>query len=382
MASTIAFKQIEKFAYRITRQTNIRHLNWSKTFRDRVESEIITPLDDSCPALISNAFSSYDTAVNCEDQVAIVIQRSEKTEELEQADSVRDNTWLGIKTMAESLQRIGTAEQKAAAKRFLSSADTHNIGISQRYEDETEHLRQFIQQCEGSLATDVETLGLTSLIAQLKTENEAVHQIIVERNTEASAADPTAMQTARTDVDDLYKQLVMIINAFAIAEWEQGQSPYDTAIDRINADIDYYDKHVFQKESKKKDDGQGGGGEGSSDSDDQGDDSGDQGGGGGDQTQGYALTISTSGTGSATVTSNGSSISSGTALAEDAEVEIGITPAAGNTPTASVNGSDIELSESGGVYTGNFAMPGQASTLVINTGTSGNNSSPDGLDKD
>lgn len=125
-----------------------------------------------------------------------------------------------------------------------------------------------------------------------------------------------------------------------------------------------------------------GGGEGSSDSDDQGDDSGDQGGGGGDQTQGYALTISTSGTGSATVTSNGSSISSGTALAEDAEVEIGITPAAGNTPTASVNGSDIELSESGGVYTGNFAMPGQASTLVINTGTSGNNSSPDGLDKD
>lgn len=36
----------------------------------------------------------------------------------------------------------------------------------------------------------------------------------------------------------------------------------------------------------------------------------------------------------------------------------------------------------GGVYTGNFAMPGQASTLVINTGTSGNNSSPDGLDKD
>ena len=28
----------------------------------------------------------------------------------------------------------------------------------------------------------------------------------------------------------------------------------------------------------------------------------------------------------------------------------------------------IELTEDGGVYTGSFAMPGQASTLVINTG--------------
>ena len=41
------------------------------------------------------------------------------------------------------------------------------------------------------------------------------------------------------------------------------------------------------------------------------------------------------------------------------------------TSGASLNGSSIELTESDGVYTGNFAMPGQASTLVINTGTTG-----------
>ena len=38
-------------------------------------------------------------------------------------------------------------------------------------------------------------------------------------------------------------------------------------------------------------------------------------------------------------------------------------------PTATINGSSIELTEDNGVYTGNFAMPAQASTLVINTGT-------------
>ena len=98
----------------------------------------------------------------------------------------------------------------------------------------------------------------------------------------------------------------------------------------------------------------------------------------------FALTIATSGSGSATVTLNGNALTSGSNLSEDDEVEISITPAEGQTPTATLNGSSIELTESEGVYTGNFAMPGQASTLIINTGSTGYDGGDggDGLDKD
>ena len=106
-------------------------------------------------------------------------------------------------------------------------------------------------------------------------------------------------------------------------------------------------------------------------------------GGSQNQTTNFALTISTSGSGSATVTLNGNAVTSGSNLSEDDEVEISITPAEGQTPTATLNGSSIELTENDGVYTGNFAMPAQASTLVINTGTtSGGDNDDDGLDKD
>jgi hypothetical protein len=96
----------------------------------------------------------------------------------------------------------------------------------------------------------------------------------------------------------------------------------------------------------------------------------------------FALTISTSGSGSASVTHDGSAVTSGASLSEDDEVEISITPAEGKIPTASVNGSSIELTEDGGVYSGSFAMPGQASSLVINTGTADGGDSGDGIDKD
>ena len=106
-----------------------------------------------------------------------------------------------------------------------------------------------------------------------------------------------------------------------------------------------------------------------------GSDSGDSG-----QSQSYALTISSSGSGSATVTHNGNAVSSGASLNEDDELEISITPAENQVPTATINGSEIELTENDGVYSGNFAMPGQASTLVINTGATQSQGSPQGGD--
>ena len=132
--------------------------------------------------------------------------------------------------------------------------------------------------------------------------------------------------------------------------------------------------------------GTGSGGSQSQDGTQGGSQSGQQGGDsqggsqGGSQNQetGFALTITTSGGGSATISHDGNAVTSGTSLNEDDEVEISITPAEGQVPTATLNGSEVELTESEGVYTGNFAMPGQASTLVINTGAAGS----DGLDKD
>ena len=116
--------------------------------------------------------------------------------------------------------------------------------------------------------------------------------------------------------------------------------------------------------------------------DDSGDNGGDNGGNGGgsnsggdsensgqsQQASGYALTISKTGVGSASVTKNGNAVTSGASLDEDDEVEISITPAEGQVPNATINGSEIELTESSGIYSGSFAMPGQASTLIINTG--------------
>ena len=83
------------------------------------------------------------------------------------------------------------------------------------------------------------------------------------------------------------------------------------------------------------------------------------------------LTISKTGNGSASVTAGGNMVNSGASIAEDTQVTITITPATGMTPSATINGNNVSLTEDSGTYSGSFAMPGTNATLVINTGSSG-----------
>lgn len=98
--------------------------------------------------------------------------------------------------------------------------------------------------------------------------------------------------------------------------------------------------------------------------------------GGGNTTSGNPrLTINRIGTGSSTVTVNGDSVSSGSALAAGTEVSISVTPAEGATPTATLGGNAVTLTANDGVYTGHFTMPSTNVTLSINSGGEGEDES-------
>ena len=88
------------------------------------------------------------------------------------------------------------------------------------------------------------------------------------------------------------------------------------------------------------------------------------------QATSFALTITKSGSGTSTVKNDSEeTINSGDSLESGANVYIAVTPAEGQIPTATLNGSNVSLTENDGEYVGTFQMPAQASSLVINSGS-------------
>ena len=252
MAYTERFKQIEPFVGKMQRAPHAAHLSWMQRFQERVQTLIVTELGEDCPAMIVSQNTALVAAVQAEDEAYRTITRSPLSDQIAEADQVRDNTFVGLRTMVEALGRVGTAAQKEAAPRVLQAMRDYQVNISEGYELESTHIAQLIQQLEvAPLADDCTTLAVTALVSQLKTENQQVQTLIAQRNEQQAGIDAQAMQRARQAADLVYVETVMVINAFAVVEQQQGVSPYDHAIDVVNQDQEYYVQQVFPRGVKK-----------------------------------------------------------------------------------------------------------------------------------
>ena len=252
MATTTRFKQINAFASKFERVGHAAHLSWMQRFQERVGTLIVTELGQDCPAMITSQNTALVAAVQAEDEAYRTITRSPLTEQIAEADQVRDNTYIGLRTMVEALGRVGTAAQKEAAPRVLQAMRDYQVSTSENYELESTHIAQLVQQLElQPLSDDCATLAITALVGQLKTENQQVQTLIAQRNEQQAGIDAQAMQRARQAADLVYVETVMVINAFAVVEQQQGVSPYDHAIDVVNQDQEYYVQHVFPRGVKK-----------------------------------------------------------------------------------------------------------------------------------
>lgn len=252
MALTERFKQIEPFVGKMQRAPHAAHLSWMQRFQERVQTLIVTELGEDCPAMVISQNTALVAAVQADDEAYRTINRSPLSEQIAEADTVRDNTFVGLRTMVEALGRVGTQAQKEAAPRVLQAMRDYQVNISEGYELESTHIAQLIQQLEVSpLSDDCTTLAVSALVAQLKTENQQVQTLIAQRNEQQAGIYMAAMQRARQQADLVYVETVMVVNAFAVVEQQQGASPYDHAIDVINQDEDYYVQQVFPRGVKK-----------------------------------------------------------------------------------------------------------------------------------
>ena len=248
------FKQIKSILGTLKDQKNVRHLSFLKRFTKRMQNNVVESLGANCPQKLQNAYQLLAQKVGSEDEVYLVSQKSELTAQIDDWDKKRDNTYVGIRTLAEALQRIGTAEQQEAAAKVLGRIGQHKIDVNERYEDEGEKLEQLVQDLQGPLATETATLGLTAQVATLKEQNDQTEHYLELRQNERADQSPQAMKIARDASNDAYELMVTLINAYAIVEESNGISPYDTCISYVNSDIKYYEDHVFNKK-----DGSGGG---------------------------------------------------------------------------------------------------------------------------
>jgi len=234
------YNQIYPIIRLLYRQKNIRHLSWMKRFLERVLQIA------NAPVRLANVINVLQSTVGNEDQAYLIITKSDLTAPIEEADKARDNTYSGLTSALDFMKRLGTPEQQQAAERVIERVTYHKVNISDKYEDENEKVAQLVQDLKGgSLAADISTLNLTATITLLEQQNQQVISLMKQRQTDRSTQEGNAMAKARAATDAAFEDVVLVLNAFAITEFNGQSSPYDEIIRIINSDINYYSQYVF-----------------------------------------------------------------------------------------------------------------------------------------
>ena len=240
-------------------------LNIVKTYRDSGEAGV-----SQLPAKVEAAYTPFASGVASMDDAYKLSRASEYTQQIADEDTRRDGLYTALKNQVQMYMKFTfDAEKKTAGTYLWNIMKKYNVDVNENYHEESGKLQQMLQELEADnvAGQHITALGLTSLVSQLKTANEAVRTLLSQRNDERMQQEKAALANARNRADECYRDLILMINAATAMEDDQESiAGLEGVISQVNELIKYYRQYVAPKGGKTGESGdspeQGGGSNG------------------------------------------------------------------------------------------------------------------------
>ena len=224
------------------------HLVGLMTFtRDQFAASFTT--EKPAPAKLQAQIAAFNAAYADLDAAYRADSYSLDTTELKNADKECDSIFMSIKKMVQAQQEFNfNPELKAAANRMMQAIDKFRIDVNEDYLGENNKLQQLLQEITEStqLTADAKALGLEAAIAQLKEKATQVRDLLTSRG--LAKAPKGRMKQARQAVEQEYRQLTQLLNAYALIDDDEHR--FDSLFNLLNQNIDYLKNTVLARGGK------------------------------------------------------------------------------------------------------------------------------------
>ena len=166
----------------------------------------------------AKVLTPYDAAFLVLDKELKTSQKSMLTDAIVQNDELRDTLYMSYKQMVGQMVGIAIPEMAEAAKILNQHIKDYRINVKAQLDKETGLLKNFIADLQEKYAEQVETLSLTSVVTKMQAANEKVNELIQQRADEYATRNVGATKQARVKVDEAYRNLILVINAYMLME--------------------------------------------------------------------------------------------------------------------------------------------------------------------
>ena len=133
---------------------------------------------------LSTELPAFKTALDNEDAVLVLSRKSNKTDEIANADKARDNAYVGYKYTVKGFTYLGSGAQYEAAKVLTQHLTDYQIDTQMSLSRQTGLMTNLIEDLESTYSEQVESLGLTPFVTMMKDGNEKVKAGLQSRDNE------------------------------------------------------------------------------------------------------------------------------------------------------------------------------------------------------
>lgn len=225
---------------KLTNYNHYDYLTYVVRRIDAVGEAVSTRFPDEVAAL--------KTALQEEDEVIVLSQKSALTDQIAHYDALRDSYVSGYKKFVKSFLSMPEGEELTAAKKLDQHITDFKINTKYALDRETGMLTNFTSDLETKYAAEIELLGATMFANKIKEANEKVRELLEQRDHEKSQYVKGATEAARKKTDEVYEDLVKKINAACILEDE---TDYSAFIKDVNERIERLNKNSSGSGDKK-----------------------------------------------------------------------------------------------------------------------------------
>lgn len=237
----IEIKSASSDVSKLTNYDHFEYISYVVRRIDAVGEAVSTRFPDEVAAL--------KTALQEEDEVIVLSQKSALTDQIAHYDALRDSYVSGYKKFVKSFLSMPEGEELTAAKKLDQHITDFKINTKYALDRETGMLTNFTSDLETKYAAEIELLGATMFANKIKEANEKVRELLEQRDHEKSQYVKGATEAARNKTDEVYEDLVKKINAACILEDE---TDYTAFIKDVNERIERLNKNTSGSSGDKK----------------------------------------------------------------------------------------------------------------------------------
>lgn len=182
--------------------------------------------DENVKAIAAPALATYESAIQKEDAALKLSNKSLTTDDIVAADKEQDKLLGKYKKAVKSYLDFPNADIAKAAKVLNQHLTDYSIKTTWQIDKEAGMVKNLVNDLKDKYATEVETLGLSVFVTELTRANSTLIELLNLRTEERMTQEIGAMKAARAEVDNAYRTLILIVNAYMVVEGEEKYSDF------------------------------------------------------------------------------------------------------------------------------------------------------------